>query len=645
VKRISFITICVATFFASLSIAAKDSTLDYLPCQSILATVDESNLSNEEKLSKYTALLDSNMMKEEKDTSELLCTYHKIFRLHASLGNSNEVKKLYEASSFLQNFNPTSQNINDFAATNIRVLDSYLSLAEFNNASNLINKMQPAFSLNNISDLNQYWFHMNTGQLSIMTGKYKDGMTSFRLALKILKNSDDILGETPSTRIDLVNQYIGNTYYQLGDYRNAIKQYQMNEADVTNLYNIASSQFKLSEWEQALITATAASKEAKRLGNNFYSAMAGTLIAETKHQLGETTQAIQIINEPISILKKGKYATMTILALVSLAEFHIYLEQWEAAEVAMSEANQLLNNSTTHIELEEKFFEINFLIEEKKNNYKEALEFYKQMLKVKEDKFELLQNQISERLMLDFELEIAQEAMLRMEQENKLSSAMLQNEESKNQLLISIIVGTSAVFLLLVYVYLKERRTKLKMSHLALTDHLTNCPNRRHSLIQADGMMRSSNKNKDSMIVAILDVDNFKIVNDTYGHDIGDIVLQNLSSIIKGVLRESDVIGRYGGEEFILLLPNADEQKITRIFSRIQIALKNHICEYNAEQISMPLSVSMGAVIATDIPDNIKDQGNSLLLDKIIKQADEKAYEAKEGGKDQLRCVKVSLSN
>jgi two-component system cell cycle response regulator len=104
--------------------------------------------------------------------------------------------------------------------------------------------------------------------------------------------------------------------------------------------------------------------------------------------------------------------------------------------------------------------------------------------------------------------------------------------------------------------------------------------------------------------------------------------------IIKGALRESDVIGRYGGEEFILLLPNADEQEITRIFSRIQIALQNHVCEYNVEHIAMPLSISMGAVIAADIPDNVEEQENSLLLDKIIKQADEKAYEAKEGGKN-----------
>jgi len=642
VKRIFLTTIFVLTFVISLSATAKESTLDYLSCQSTVTTIDESKLSNEDKLSKYTALLDTHIMKADLDTNEILCVYQQIFLLYASLRRDHEIKKLYEASKFLQTFIASKENINNYMLSILRVVNTYLMLKEFNNASNLVNKIQPYFSLNDISDLNKYSFHMYSGQLYIMTGKYKDGMTSFRLALKLIKNSSHISDGDKTNKIAQVNQYIGNTYWELGDYKNAIKQYQINE-NIGNLNNIAFSQLKLKEWEQALDTATAASKEAQKLGNDLYWAYANNIIARAKHQLGQTVEAIQIIQESISILKKWKHTFETIDALVALAEFHIHLNKWEPAEITMLEANQLLASSATNIKLDEKFFETSFLIEEKKGNYKEALEFYKQMLKIKEDKFELLQKQIAQRLMLDYELEIAQETMLRLEQENKLAASLLRNNESKNQLLISVIVGTSAVLLLLFYVYLREHKSKLEMSHLAMTDHLTGCPNRRHSLKQAKGMLSSPNDIENSMIIAILDVDNFKVVNDTYGHDVGDQVLQNLSSIIKGVLREDDVIGRYGGEEFILLLPNADEQEITRIFSRIQIALQNHVCEYDGEHMAMPLSVSMGAVIATDTPYSVEEQENSLLLDKIIKQADEKAYEAKEGGKNQLVCVTMSL--
>lgn len=643
-KRISFIIIIVVIFFVSLSIAARDRPAVYLACQSMIATMDESALSSEEQLSEYIALLDTNIMKPDLDTDGILCIYHQIFLLYASERRDHEIKKLYEASSFLQTFVVTNDNVNNYAPAILRVVKTYLILKEFADASNLINKIQPYFSLSNISDLNKYAFHMATGQVHIMEGKYKDGMTSFRLALKLIKNSSDVSESDRSKKIARVNQYIGNTYWELGDYKNAIKQYKKYDTP-DNLHNIALSQFELSEWEQALVSAIAASKKAQQQGNDVYWAYSNIIIARAKHKLGQTAEAISIIKEPIFLLKKWKHAAGTIEALVVLAEFYISQEQWASAEVAMLEANELLNKVVPNIELDENFFKTSFLIEEKKNNYKEALEFYKQMLDIKEDKFELLQKQISQRLMLDYELEIAQETMLRLEQENKLTSIMLQNNESKNQLLLSVIVGTSTILMLLVYVYLREHKSKLEMIHLAMTDHLTGCPNRRHSLKQAKGMLSSPNDIESSMIIAILDVDNFKVVNDTYGHDVGDQVLQNLSSIIKGALREDDVIGRYGGEEFILLLPNADEQEITRIFSRIQIALQNHICEYNGEHMAMPLSVSMGAVIATDTPNTVEEQANSLLLDKIIKQADEKAYEAKEGGKNQLVCVTISLSS
>lgn len=641
-KRIFFITIIFVSFILSLPVAGKDQPLVYLSCQSLIATIDESKLSSEEQLSKYMALLDTHLIRPDLDADEVLCAYQEIFLLYTSSRRDHRIKKLYEASNFLQTFVAINENVNSYAPVILRVVKTYLMLKEFDNASNLISKIQPYFFLTDISDLNKYSFHMATGQVHIMAGKYKDGMNSFRLALKLIKNSIDISDSDRSKKIARVNQYIGNTYWELGDYKNAIQQYKKHDT-ADNLHNIALSQFKLSQWEQALISATAASKKAQQQGNNVYWAYSNTIIARAKHQLGKTAEAIQIIKEPISTLRILNHATGTIESLVVLAEFHISLEQWEAAEIVMLEANQLLASSTTSTELDENFYEVSFLIEEKKNNYKEALELYKQMLIIKEERFELLQKQISQRLMLDYELEIAQETMLRLEQENKLTSIMLQNNESRNQLLISVIVGTSAVLLLLFYVYLREHRSKLEMSHLAMTDHLTGCPNRRHSLKQAKGMLNSPNDIENSMIIAILDVDNFKVVNDTYGHDVGDQVLQNLSSIIKGVLREDDVIGRYGGEEFILLLPNADEQEITRIFSRVQIALQNHVCEYNGEHMAMPLSVSMGAVIATDTPNSTEEQENSLLLDKIIKQADEKAYEAKEGGKNQLVCVTMSL--
>ena len=129
-KRISFITIFVASLSVSLSIAAKESTPDYLPCQSTSATIDESNLSNEQKISKYTVLLNTHMMKIEKDTNAILCTYQQIFQLYRSTERDHEIKKLYEASNFLKTFVPTNENANNYAPTILSVVRAYLKLKE-----------------------------------------------------------------------------------------------------------------------------------------------------------------------------------------------------------------------------------------------------------------------------------------------------------------------------------------------------------------------------------------------------------------------------------------------------------------------------------------------------------------------------------
>jgi diguanylate cyclase (GGDEF)-like protein len=247
--------------------------------------------------------------------------------------------------------------------------------------------------------------------------------------------------------------------------------------------------------------------------------------------------------------------------------------------------------------------------------------------------------------MLNFELELAEEKSLRLEQENKLKSIIIEGNQSKHRFLMTVISGAIVMLVLLVHVYMRERNLKLKMSHLAMTDYLTGCPNRRNAMHQAKVMLSNQVNKKYSMTIAILDVDNFKAVNDTYGHDVGDKVLQNLSSIMLGALRETDVMGRYGGEEFIILLPNAGETEVTMIFSRMQQALKNHICEYKGENIILPITISMGASVVSDVPEQLDENEQKLLLDTIIKKADIKAYEAKEEGKDQLRFVAVSIDS
>ncbi|MFT6087635.1 MAG: diguanylate cyclase (GGDEF)-like protein [Glaciecola sp.] len=407
-------------------------------------------------------------------------------------------------------------------------------------------------------------------------------------------------------------------------------------------HNIASSYLELLEWDKALNTATLASQQAKEIDRNIYFAQSNEVIARAQHGLGKSAEAIEMIRTSIDTYKKNNYTQKVIEALAYEAEFHISLGHWDQAREKTTEAHSILDNAKNQAKPTIALFKSSFLIEEQNKNAAKALVYQKQLIRLKDKDFQNKKEQDVQRLMLNFELDLAEERSLRLEQENELKSAIIERNQSQNKFLMSVIIGTIIVLILLLYVSIRERSLKIKMSYLAMTDDLTGCPNRRNAMSQAKVMMSNQVNKKDSMIIAILDVDNFKAINDTYGHDIGDKALQNLTLIMTEALRETDVMGRYGGEEFIILLPNAGEKEIKMIFSRIQSALKNLVCEYQSETIALPITVSIGAVLVSHVPDKLDEKELSLLLHNIITKADNKTYEAKEEGKDQLKLDTLS---
>jgi diguanylate cyclase (GGDEF)-like protein len=407
-------------------------------------------------------------------------------------------------------------------------------------------------------------------------------------------------------------------------------------------HNIASSHLELLEWQEALNIAALASQQAKEIERYILFAQSNEIIARAKQGLGKSAEAIELIRTSIDTYKKNNYTQKVIEALAYEAEFHISLGHWDEAREKTTEAHSILDNAKNQAKPTIALFKSSFLIEEQNKNAAKALFYQKQLITLKDKDFQNKKEQDTQRLMLNFELDLAEERSLRLEQENKLKSALIERNQSENQFLMSVTTGTIIVLVLLLYVSIRERRLKVKMSHLAMTDDLTGCPNRRNAMYQAKVMLSNQVNKKDSMIIAILDIDNFKAINDTYGHDIGDKALQNLTLIMTNALRETDVMGRYGGEEFIILLPNAGEKEIRMIFSRIQSALKNHVCEYHGETIALPITVSIGAAMVSHVPDKLDEKEQKLLLHAIIKKADNKTYEAKEEGKDQLKLDTLS---
>ena len=156
-----------------------------------------------------------------------------------------------------------------------------------------------------------------------------------------------------------------------------------------------------------------------------------------------------------------------------------------------------------------------------------------------------------------------------------------------------------------------------ELEKLALYDSLTSLPNRKLFIDRLEQQIISAARNKEDFAVLMLDLDRFKEINDTLGHSVGDILLAQLGPLLKNALRKNDTIARMGGDEFLILLPQVNQEKITTISNKILETLAKPMV---VNEYVLDISASIGCAI---YPYHGKD------VKSLIKQADVAMYHAK----------------
>jgi len=170
-----------------------------------------------------------------------------------------------------------------------------------------------------------------------------------------------------------------------------------------------------------------------------------------------------------------------------------------------------------------------------------------------------------------------------------------------------------------------------RLRHLGLTDALTGVRNRRYFEERILDECRAVQRHGRSLACLFLDLDYFKKINDSFGHHNGDLVLQSTARCISQQIRDSDLLSRYGGEEFVLLLLDSDHDKALEIAERIREAVENReVVLMDDKRVNVTVSIGV-AIIAgkTDMP------AEDLAL-KLVDGADEALYRAKELGRNRI---------
>lgn len=210
---------------------------------------------------------------------------------------------------------------------------------------------------------------------------------------------------------------------------------------------------------------------------------------------------------------------------------------------------------------------------------------------------------------------------------NKIKLVYIENPRKKHSLIINKSMSKILLLLfLLSIIYLSYHLTYLlnKVERLANYDSLTNLLNRRALRYEASKYIELSKRYKDNISLILIDIDDFKTINDTFGHANGDLVLKSISNTLISSARKTDLVSRYGGEEFLIVLPHTNLNNAYLQAERI----RKEVLKINFSNIKKNITISLGCVEFNPKKD---------CLDSAIHRADILLYEAKEKGKNQTR--------
>lgn len=180
-----------------------------------------------------------------------------------------------------------------------------------------------------------------------------------------------------------------------------------------------------------------------------------------------------------------------------------------------------------------------------------------------------------------------------------------------------------AFFVIITFLLSSLKSSLQREKELSHTDHLTAAANSRHFYEIAQIEINRFQRYQHPFTIAYIDIDNFKSVNDQFGHSKGDLILQTVASSVRKQVRKTDVVARLGGDEFVLFFPETDQESAQAIFTKIHSTLLDEM-----QKTNLSITFSIGVVTCKVAPPTI---------DELVKMADELMYSAKSDGKDKVK--------
>lgn len=435
--------------------------------------------------------------------------------------------------------------------------------------------------------------------------------------------------------IAVINETYGAIYGYMEDYQQSIEYYQkaldtyerlQYKAHIAEaIYGLASTYRYWKKYDLASEKYELYQKRVSYTPNKEITYFGAYGLAMTYAEAGRCDKALETIDLALAFEGIEDYDAELYK---SQARCYIKLGNLIAAERALQHAEQIfakmpeLENTTWTVSIIKIRADLAFA----SRDYEQAFDY---LNSYEEQNTAMLLTNASSRLLnvrtsLEQERFRVESALYSQRETNRALTKENEKQHTQNQQFIVFFV--SVLLLIAITIVIVLYRNNKKMVSLTITDHLSGLYNRRYVFEYLDKLLATVSPEKGELVVMLIDIDDFKEINDKYGHPIGDKVIKGVSQIAMSVLRAEDVVGRIGGEEFFCITPRTGIEQAQNIAERMLIAVSEHEFVANDNE---PFAVTISIGIAPF--------GNSAQFSSVLyNHADKALYQAKSLGKNKV---------
>jgi diguanylate cyclase (GGDEF)-like protein len=414
-------------------------------------------------------------------------------------------------------------------------------------------------------------------------------------------------------------------------FEQALSIYKINGSKFNQsvvLHNIGEAYANSEDAERGILPLQQSIKLSEQLNDEMGVMWSKQQLGDIALKTEDWALALSLFNETLPGFIKANDTFHSYSAIKGKAHAYLALGNIQSARVELEAATKLKNElNLSDIEVPHNLLEAKILYAA--GDVKTSNTILFDTIALQQRVYKQEEERLATKYRIEFESEFQENKNKALTMKNKINAEEIKLKEQQNKMWVVVSVAFACCLLVCTFLLIQQIRMRKHFAIMSLSDSLTNQPNRRSVISFAKQAFEVSLKAKQPFTVVILDLDLFKKINDQFGHDVGDSVLKVFGKGCKDVIRKYDSFGRYGGEEWMLILTSIDNTTLEAIFKRLHGKVNKPSIKGLPEDYI--INFSMGA--ATMTPDTKED------LSKIMKAADEQLYEAKENGRNQLKSI------